>query len=216
MGCPWHRRGSNKKAVRRVLRVSLGALANRCQLRQFLRDRPRLKDAWGIPALRISMAHGKNEAAMMRDAGARRRNAGSCRRKKYPPHHGSRNAGMAIHEVGISRMGDDPKKSVPTLLPVARCRNLLVADGSGFVSRVPESTLTMMAISVRACDHLIERFRPTTSKDRNQYASHLNERHPHRRQFLGAGAVVVRVWPGPSRYCCTQQICPRLHQVFPV
>ena len=60
-----------KKAVKQgTYGVSLGAFGeslarfdNFCEIDQ------NLKDAWGIPALRISMAHGKNEAAMMRDAG---------------------------------------------------------------------------------------------------------------------------------------------------
>ena len=69
--------------------------------------------------------------------------------------------GMAIHEVGTARMGNDPKKSV--LNPFCQSHdisNLLVADGSGFVSSGCQNpTLTMMAICVRASDHLIDRFK---------------------------------------------------------
>jgi choline dehydrogenase-like flavoprotein len=69
--------------------------------------------------------------------------------------------GMAIHEVGTARMGHEPAKSV--LNPYNQCHdvdNLLVTDGSCFVSAGCQNpTLTMMALTVRACDHLLERFR---------------------------------------------------------
>src|SRR6266404_5606194 len=61
-----------KNAVKEgVHGISLGAfgesLARRDNYCEIDRD---LKDAWGIPALRISMTHGDNEAALMEDAGA--------------------------------------------------------------------------------------------------------------------------------------------------
>jgi len=121
-----------------------------------------LKDAWGIPALRISMAHGKNEAAMMRDAGvtaAEMLEAAGA--KNIRVNTGVEMPGMAIHEVGTARMGNDPKKSVLNAFSQSHdVSNLLVADGSGFVSSACQNpTLTMMAITVRACDHLVERFK---------------------------------------------------------
>jgi choline dehydrogenase-like flavoprotein len=69
--------------------------------------------------------------------------------------------GMAIHEVGTARMGTDPKKSVLNAYNQTHdIKNLLVADGACFVSSACQNpTLTMMAITVRACDHLVERFK---------------------------------------------------------
>jgi choline dehydrogenase-like flavoprotein len=123
---------------------------------------PQLKDAWGIPALRISMAHGKNEAALMRDAGvtaAEMLEAAGA--KDIRVRTTFEVPGMAIHEVGTARMGNDPKKSVLNPFNQAHdVNNLLVTDGSCYVSSACQNpTLTMMAITVRACDHLIERFR---------------------------------------------------------
>jgi choline dehydrogenase-like flavoprotein len=123
---------------------------------------PDLKDAWGIPALRISMAHGKNEADLMRDAGASAAEmleaAGA---KNIRLTTGVEMPGMAIHEVGTARMGNDPKKSVLNSFCQSHdVNNLLVTDGSCFVSSACQNpTLTMMAITVRACDHLVESFR---------------------------------------------------------
>jgi len=129
---------------------------------------PSLKDAWGIPALRISMAHGKNEAAMMRDAGgAAAEMLESCRRKKYPPHHGVEMPGMAIHEVRNGAHGGRSEEiRAQPLLPVARCRQPARGgmDLVLFSSACQNPTLTMMAISVRACDHPSSVFDATTSK----------------------------------------------------
>ena len=135
---------------------SLASFDNFCEID------PNLRDAWGIPALRISMAHGKNEAAMMRDAGvtaAEMLEATGAKNIRVTT--GVEMPGMAIHEVGTARMGNDPKKSVlNTFCQSHDVSNLLVTDGSGFVSSACQNpTLTMMAITVRACDHLVERFR---------------------------------------------------------
>ena len=68
--------------------------------------------------------------------------------------------GMAIHELGTARMGNDPKKSV--LNPfnqVHDVKNVFVMDGASFVSSACQNpTLTMMAVTVRACASLIDRF----------------------------------------------------------
>jgi len=153
-----------KKAVKQGrYGVSLGAFGeslaswdNYCEIDQ------NLKDAWGIPALRISMAHGKNEAAMMRDAGvtaAEMLEAAGARNIRIQTSYGI--PGMAVHEVGTARMGNDPKKFVLNAFNQAHdVKNLFVTDGSCYASSACQNpTLTMMAITVRACDHLIDRFR---------------------------------------------------------
>jgi choline dehydrogenase-like flavoprotein len=68
--------------------------------------------------------------------------------------------GMAIHELGTARMGNDPKKFV--LNPFNQThdvKNVFVMDGASFVSSACQNpTLTMMAVTVRACANLIDRF----------------------------------------------------------
>lgn len=123
---------------------------------------PNLKDAWGIPALHIVMTHGDNETAMMEDAASvaaemleavGARNINITASTAMP--------GMAIHEVGTARMGTDPKKSVLDAYNQTHdIPNLFVTDGACFVScGCQNPTLTMMALTIRACDRLIERFR---------------------------------------------------------
>jgi len=153
-----------KKAVKLgVYDVSLGAFGESlANFDNFCEIDPNLKDAWGIPALRISMAHGKNEAALMRDSaitGAEMLESAGAKNIRLTTH--IEMPGKAIHEVGTARMGNDPKKSVLNAFCQSHdVSNLLVTDGSGFVSSGCQNpTLTMMAITVRACDHLVERFK---------------------------------------------------------
>ena len=69
---------------------------------------------------------------------------------------GSMTMGAAIHETGGARMGDDPSDSV--LNPHNQSwevPNLFVTDGSSFTSSgCAGATLTIMALTVRACEHI--------------------------------------------------------------
>jgi len=69
--------------------------------------------------------------------------------------------GSVTHEAGGARMGDDPKTSV--LDKWNRChdiKNLLVVDAACFTSHPEKSvTLTIMALALRASEHLAEEIR---------------------------------------------------------
>ena len=69
--------------------------------------------------------------------------------------------GSVTHEAGGARMGEDPKSSV--LDSWNRChdiKNLLVVDAACFTSHPEKSvTLTIMALSLRASEHLAEEIR---------------------------------------------------------
>jgi choline dehydrogenase-like flavoprotein len=69
--------------------------------------------------------------------------------------------GLAIHEVGTARMGNDPKTSVVNRWQQAHdVKNLFLMDGSVYVSSAcPNPTITLMALAARACDYLVEEFR---------------------------------------------------------
>jgi choline dehydrogenase-like flavoprotein len=153
-----------KKAVRNgIYTIRLGAFGESlARDENFVSIDPHLKDAWGIPALHISMTHGDNEKKMHEDAAATAAEmleaAGA---KNIAIRSTLAEPGMAIHELGTARMGTDPKKSVTD--PFCRLHdvnNVFVSDGACFVSSGCQNpTLTMMAITVRACDHLLERFK---------------------------------------------------------
>jgi choline dehydrogenase-like flavoprotein len=123
---------------------------------------PEKVDAWGIPVLRIECAHGDNERAMAKDAletikemvdaaGFRTLYTSST---PAPP-------GFCIHEVGTARMGVDPKSSVLNKWNQSwDVKNVFVTDGACFVSQGCQNpTLTMMAITARACDYIANEFK---------------------------------------------------------
>lgn len=123
---------------------------------------PDLRDAWGIPALHISMTHRDNEKAMMEDAAvAAGEMLEACGARHIQVSSRVAEPGMAIHELGTARMGDDAKRSVTNQwCQLHDVPNVFSMDGACFVSSGCQNpTLTMMAITVRGCDHLIERFK---------------------------------------------------------
>jgi choline dehydrogenase-like flavoprotein len=119
-------------------------------------------DAWGIPAAHIVCRYGENELRMAADqlhclqemAEVAGFHIIETRSNLAPP-------GLSIHEMGTARMGSDPDISV--LNPHNQSwdvRNLFVTDGACFTSSgFQNPTLTMMAITVRACDHVVEKLR---------------------------------------------------------
>lgn len=66
--------------------------------------------------------------------------------------------GRIIHEVGTTRMGDDPATSVLNKYSQAHeCKNLFVVDAGSFVSQADKNpTWTIMALSWRASDYIVE------------------------------------------------------------
>ncbi|HEY1423103.1 MAG TPA: GMC family oxidoreductase [Candidatus Acidoferrum sp.] len=119
---------------------------------------PTVKDIFGIPVLKIFMQDGENERAMIKDmgdsAGEMLEAAGAKNVRTYAHPSAPR---WALHEAGTARMGGDPKKSVLNQFQQTHdVKNLLVLDASGFSSNPCQNpTLTIMALCVRSCDHLM-------------------------------------------------------------
>jgi choline dehydrogenase-like flavoprotein len=69
--------------------------------------------------------------------------------------------GRIIHEVGTTRMGNDPKSSVLNSYAQAHeCKNLFVVDGGSFVSQADKNpTWTILALSWRTSDYIIDQFK---------------------------------------------------------
>lgn len=117
-----------------------------------------VKDKFGIPVLRIHMADSPNETAMVKDmadsAGELLEAAGAKNIRTFanPP-----TGRWAVHEGGIARMGDDPRKSVLNQFQQSHdVKNVFVMDASGFTSNPCQNpTLTIMALCVRSCDYLM-------------------------------------------------------------
>ena len=116
-------------------------------------------DVFGIPVLRIHMGWSENERLMIADmasSAAEMLEAAGARNVR-PWTVVDRMPGMGIHEVGVARMGTSPKTSVLNQFQQTHdIRNLFVMDGSGFTSSACQNpTLTIMALTVRSCDYLL-------------------------------------------------------------
>ena len=117
------------------------------------------KDAWGIPVARIDCTHGPNELAMARDMLESLKEMGHAAGFEITGESPSLGTpGLAIHELGTARMGSDPKKSVLNKFnQMWDIKNVFVTDGSCFVSSGCQNpTLTMMALTVRACEYVVD------------------------------------------------------------
>jgi len=69
--------------------------------------------------------------------------------------------GQIIHEVGTTRMGDDPATSVTNKWQQLHdAKNVYVVDAGPFTSQADKNcTWTIMALSMRASEHLVEQFK---------------------------------------------------------
>jgi len=120
------------------------------------------KDAWSIPTLHVTFTDSENEQAIAADMAERIEEMVSLLKvENFHLEKKITTPGLYIHEMGTCRMGSDPKKSV--LNRFNQChevKNLFVTDGSSFPSQGQENpTLTIMALTVRACDYLAEELR---------------------------------------------------------
>jgi choline dehydrogenase-like flavoprotein len=116
-------------------------------------------DVYGIPVLRIHMAWGENERAMIPDMAESAAEmldvAGAANIRPFTVP--DRVPGFGIHEVGVARMGLDRRTSVLNQFQQAHdVPNLFVMDGAGFPSSGCQNpTLTIMALAVRSTDFLM-------------------------------------------------------------
>jgi choline dehydrogenase-like flavoprotein len=117
-------------------------------------------DAWGIPIAHVECRYGENERLMAADQLERVQEIAEATglQPRYV-HSELSPPGLSIHEVGAARMGADPETSVLDRFNRSwEIENLLVTDGSCFVSSgFQNPTLTMMAITDRACEHYLRR-----------------------------------------------------------
>jgi choline dehydrogenase-like flavoprotein len=116
-------------------------------------------DAWGIPALKVTISWSENELAMIPDmanSAAEMLEVGGAKNVR-PFQFRNRVPGFGIHEMGVARMGADPKTSVLNQYCQSHdVKNLFVMDGAAFPSGGCQNpTLTIMALAVRSSDYLI-------------------------------------------------------------
>jgi choline dehydrogenase-like flavoprotein len=117
-------------------------------------------DVFGIPILKIHMTWGENERAMVADMAVSATDMMEAAGAKNinPYSVPDRVPGFGIHEVGVARMGANPKTSVLNQFQQTHdVKNLFVMDGSGFTSGACQNpTLTIMALAVRSTDYVLQ------------------------------------------------------------
>jgi len=116
-------------------------------------------DAWGIPVLHIEARDTENEANMRQDAANTAEELfHECGWEIIAKTDEVNPPGYSIHEVGTCRMGNDPKKSVLNKWCQSHdVKNLFVVDGASFVTAGWQNpTMTILALSMRASEHLVE------------------------------------------------------------
>ena len=117
---------------------------------------PKLKDAWGVPALRVTYRDHADDiktsqffsdrAMELLDA------AGATKKWAFPVEAQT----WSNHLLGTCRMGNDPKTSVVDKQHRAHdVKNLFIVDGSSFVtSGRGQPTCTIQALAYRAADEI--------------------------------------------------------------
>ena len=125
---------------------------------------PQVTDVYGLPAPHIRCKHGENEAQMVKhqrevvrsivEALGFELGVTSSELPVFPP-------GATVHEVGTARMGSSPTTSYLDRFNRSwDVPNMFVVDGSCFpTSGWQNSTLTMMALAVRASRHIVQELR---------------------------------------------------------
>jgi choline dehydrogenase-like flavoprotein len=150
------------------------------QKENFVELDPEVKDHWGIPVLKIHFTHSDNDRKLIADLQQRAEElfrkaggeviAGLGRGGPagFPGGPGSPDAnngaprdrlGGAIHEVGTARMSVDPRQGVlNSYCQTHDIPNLYVFGGNAFPSTGDKHpTLTMMALSARGCDRILNK-----------------------------------------------------------
>jgi len=120
---------------------------------------PNVVDAFGIPVLKIHMAFGENEKKIIPDMmeSAAEMMAAAGAKSIRPWMVMDRIPGYGIHEMGVARMGKNPKTSVLNQFQQAHdVPNLFLMDAASFTSGACQNpTLTIMALAVRSTDYLL-------------------------------------------------------------
>ncbi|HYR83487.1 MAG TPA: GMC family oxidoreductase [Terriglobia bacterium] len=124
---------------------------------------PNVVDRYGIPVLRFHFAFSEHEVRqakhmqetfheIIHEMGGTPLTPMPTREQRY----GLANGGNIIHEVGTTRMGNDPATSVVN----ANCqahdvKNLFIADGGPFVTNADKNvTWTILALSMRTSEYI--------------------------------------------------------------
>ena len=129
---------------------------------------PDVVDEWGIPVLRFNYTWSKHEVLQAKHMhetfenifdGMNARVLGE--KPGEETEYGLEAPGRIIHEVGTTRMGDNPDTSVTnSYQQLHDAKNVFIVDGGPFVSQADKNpTWTILALSWRTCDFIIDQIK---------------------------------------------------------
>ncbi|HEX4230821.1 MAG TPA: GMC family oxidoreductase [Bryobacteraceae bacterium] len=178
-GSEWKKEVKSRYVAQARVWIAGGEMLARKE--NFVELDPEVKDHWNLPVLRIHFSHCDNDRKLMahfqqsaeewfKKAGGEPMRAMSSAPKGFPDGPGGPNTmpehrsadhmriGGAIHEVGTARMSVKPSEGVlNSYCQTHDIPNLHVFGGNAFPSTGDKHpTLTMMALTARGCDHLLE------------------------------------------------------------
>ena len=118
---------------------------------------PNVKDAWGLPAVRVTYKDHPEDMKTMQFFQARCKELLEATQPKKVWTRELRNQTFGFHLLGTCRMGNDVHNSVVDKYHRAHdVPNLFICDGSSFVtSGRGQPTCTIQALAFRAADHII-------------------------------------------------------------
>lgn len=126
---------------------------------------PNVVDKYGIPVLRFNVTWSDEELLQVKHMQETAREIidamGGTTVDSMPSKedgYGIERPGRIIHEVGVTRMGNDPKTSAVNKYCQAHdAKNVFVADAGPFVSQAHKNpTWTILALSMRTAEHIVE------------------------------------------------------------
>jgi choline dehydrogenase-like flavoprotein len=156
-----------KKDIRRFYGTTVGMSGRGESIPQFnnyCEIDPGTVDKFGIPVLKFHYQwtdQELNQAKHMHDTFEEiLTNSGAKLLGQKPgpeSNYGLHAPGRIIHEVGTTRMGNDPQTSVlNSNCQTHECKNLFVVDGGPFVSQADKNpTWTILALSWRTSDYIV-------------------------------------------------------------
>jgi choline dehydrogenase-like flavoprotein len=128
---------------------------------------PNVVDQWGIPVLRFHFKWSEDEVGQARHMQDTFKEIITTMGGKVtgssgdPKVGGISRGGEIIHEVGATKMGDDPKTSVLNQWCQAwDCKNLFITDAAPFASNADKNpTLSITALGWRTSDYIVDQIK---------------------------------------------------------
>jgi choline dehydrogenase-like flavoprotein len=156
---------SYKRDIKRYYPATVGGLIQAPSLpspTNYVDIDPEKKDIFGIPQLRFHFQWGANELLMWEHSkqvmmDLFKAAGGELWGRDSVPNR----PGTSLHETGVCRFGNDPKKSVTNKWAQTHdVPNLYICDASIFPSPTDKTTtMPIVAFTMRTCDHMLEKFR---------------------------------------------------------